>query len=108
MLVTHVLCKICANVTRKNFLFLCLILFVNMLIGKKVTSPMFGVPKGTFYYTKDYQHAKNEVFYVFGGGESVLEKVMHGMAHKGLKKIFNLPQIYTYSERENPCLNKKA
>jgi hypothetical protein len=25
-----------------------------------------------------------------------------------LKKIFNLPQIYTYSERENPCLNMKA
>lgn len=30
---------------------------------------MFGVPKGTFYYTKDYQHDKNEVFYVFGGGK---------------------------------------
>ncbi len=27
---------------------------------------MFGVCKGTFYYTKDCQHAKNEVFYVFG------------------------------------------
>jgi hypothetical protein len=69
---------------------------------------MFGVLKGTFYYTKDYQHAKNEVFYVFGSGESVLDKVMHGMAHEGLKKIFNLPQISTYFERGNPCLNMKG
>ncbi len=69
---------------------------------------MFGVPKGTFYYTKNCQHAKNELFYVFGSGENVLDKVMHGMAHEGLKKIFNLPQISTYFERENPCLNMKT
>jgi hypothetical protein len=37
---------------------------------------MFGVPKGTFYYAKDCQHAKNEVFYVSNSGESVLDKVM--------------------------------
>jgi hypothetical protein len=37
---------------------------------------MFGVPKGTFYYAKDCQHAKNEMFYVSKSGENVLDRVM--------------------------------
>jgi hypothetical protein len=81
MLVTHVLCKICTNVTSKEkFLILKFDFLYQHASEKKATSPMFGVPKGTFYHTKDCQHVKNEVFYVFVGGESVLEKVMHGMA----------------------------
>jgi hypothetical protein len=83
MLVAHVLCKICTNVTSKEKLFIFKFDFLcQHANGKKATSPMFGVPKGTFYHTKDCQCAKNEVFYVFGGGESVLEKVMHGWHRK--------------------------
>jgi hypothetical protein len=32
---------------------------------KKDISPMSGVPKGTFYYAKDYQHAKKKIAICF-------------------------------------------
>jgi hypothetical protein len=38
--------------------------------------PMLNATKGTFYYAKDCQHAKNELFYVYGHGESALDRVM--------------------------------
>jgi hypothetical protein len=53
---------------------------------KKITSSMSNVPKGIFYYAKDCQHVKNEVFYVSKSGESVFDRVLQGVAHEGLKK----------------------
>jgi hypothetical protein len=43
---------------------------------EKITSPMFGVSKCTFYYINDCQHAKKELHYVFKSGESVLDRVV--------------------------------
>jgi hypothetical protein len=69
---------------------------------------MFGVPKGTFYYTKDCQHVKNEVFYVFRGGESVLGE---GYAWYGTwrleKNIQFATSLYLLGKGE-PMLNMKA
>jgi len=47
-------------------------------------------------------------FYVFRSGENVLDNVMQGVAHEGLKTFFILPQFSTHFERESPCLNMKA
>ncbi len=55
---------------------------------------MLGVPKGTFYYAKDCQHAKNEVFYVSKSGESVLDRVMQGMAHEDFNNIIQFAKIF--------------
>ncbi len=42
----------------------------------------------TFYYAKDCQHANNELLYFSKSGESsVLDMLMQGMGHEGLKKI---------------------
>jgi hypothetical protein len=60
----------------------------------KVDSPIPSVLKGTFYYDKDCQHAKNEVSYVSKNGESVLDKVMQGVAHEGLKKVIQVVTIF--------------
>jgi hypothetical protein len=60
---------------------------------KKVDSPFPIVLKGTFYYGKDCKHAKNEVSYVSKNGESVLDKVMQGVAHEGLKRVIQVVTI---------------
>jgi hypothetical protein len=54
---------------------------------KKTISPMLNVPKGRFSYAKDCQHAKNKMFYVSKNEESVLDKVMQGVAHEGMKGL---------------------
>jgi hypothetical protein len=64
-LITHVWCKICTKVMVKEnllvpkFDFLC-----KHASREKVTSPMFNVPKGTFYYAKNCQHVKNEMLII--------------------------------------------
>jgi hypothetical protein len=55
---------------------------------------MLNATKGTFYYAKDCQHVKNELFYVYGHGESALDRVMKGVAHEGLKKVIQLAIIF--------------
>jgi hypothetical protein len=62
----------------------------------KIISPMFNVPKCRFSYAKDCQHVKNKVFYVSKNEESVLDKVMQGMAHEGLKEVLQFPQFSMY------------
>jgi hypothetical protein len=57
---------------------------------KKVTTPISDVLKGMFYYAKDCQHVKNEVFYVSKIGQSVFDRVLQGVAHEGLKKIIQI------------------
>ncbi len=53
-LVTHVQCKICTKVMGKKKFFVPKFDYFCKHVGrKKVTSPMLGVPKGTFYYAKD-------------------------------------------------------
>ncbi len=87
-LVTHVSCKICTKVSGKDKLLAPKFDSLCKHAGrKKATSPMPGVPKGTFYYAKDCQHAKTELLYVSRSRESVLDRVMQGMAHEGLKKV---------------------
>jgi hypothetical protein len=72
---------------------------------KKVTTPMSDVPKGIFYYAKDCQHVKNEVFYVSKSGESVFDRVLQGVAHEGLKKVIQFA-LYLF-QGENSCLDMK-
>lgn len=55
---------------------------------------MPSVPKSTFYYVKDCQHAKNEVFYVSKNGENVLDRVMQGTTYGGLKKVIQFAIIF--------------
>jgi len=50
--------------------------FSKHISRKKITSPMFGVSKCTFYYISDCQHAKKELHSVFKSGESVLDRVV--------------------------------
>jgi hypothetical protein len=70
---------------------------------KKTTFPMPNVFRGTLYYVK------NEVLYISRNGESVLDRVMQGVEHEGLKKIIiDLSQFSTYFEKESPCLNMKT
>ncbi len=94
-LVTHDWCKMQTKVSGKDKLLvpkfdsLC-----KHVVRKKATSPMPGVPKGTFYYAKDCQHAKNELLYVSRSGESVLDRVMQGMAHEGLKKVIQFATVF--------------
>ncbi len=68
---------------------------------------MLNATKATFYYAKDGQHVKNEMFYVYGHAESALDRVMQGVAHEGLKKVIRFAIIF-YFERENSCLNMKT
>jgi hypothetical protein len=63
---------------------------------------MPSVPKSTFYYVKDCQHAKNEVFYVSKSGENVLDRVMQGMTHESLKKVIQFALFSTYSKKGKP------
>jgi hypothetical protein len=63
---------------------------------KKTTSPMFSVPKGRFSYVKDCQHVKNKVFYISKNEENVLDKVMQGVAHEGLKEVLQFSQFSMY------------
>jgi len=87
----------------KKFLLPSLIIFVNKYSSRKIISPMPNVLKGTLYYVK------NEVLCISRNGESVLDRVMQGVAHEGLKKIIiDLSQFFTYFEKESPCLNMKT
>jgi hypothetical protein len=61
---------------------------------KKITSPMFSVPKRKFSYAKDCQHVKNKVFYVSKNDESALDKVMQGVAHEGLKEVLQFLYVF--------------
>ncbi len=40
------------------------------------------------------------MFYVSRSGENVLDNVMQGVAHEGLKTFFILPQFSTHFERK--------
>jgi hypothetical protein len=108
-LVTHVLCKICTKVSGKDKLLapkfdsLC-----KHASRKKFTSPMPGVPKGTFYYAKDCQHAKNELLYVSRSGESVLDRVMQGMVHEGLKKVIQFVTVFYLLQEGKPMLEYES
>jgi hypothetical protein len=88
---------------RKNFLFLSLIFFVNMMIGRKLLPPCSVSLKVHSTILRIANMLRMKCFMFSGVGKVCWEKVMHGMAHEGLKKIFNLPQVYTYLEKENPC-----
>jgi hypothetical protein len=93
--VTHVRCKICTKVINKEkFLTPKFDSFCKHASRKKVDSPVPSVLKGTFYYGKDCQHAKNEMPYISKNGESVLDKVMQGVAHEGLKKVIQVVTIF--------------
>jgi hypothetical protein len=69
---------------------------------------MPGVPKGTFYYAKDSQHAKNELLYVSRSGESVLDRVMQGMAHEGLKKVIQFATVFYLLQEGKPMLEYES
>jgi len=95
MLVTHVQCKIFTKVISKEKLFAPKFDYFYKHVGtKKIISPMPSVPKNTLYYVKDCQHVKNEVFYVSKNGENVLDMVMQGMTHEGLKKVIQFAIIF--------------
>jgi hypothetical protein len=68
--------------------------FYKHVSTKTSTSPMPIVPKSTLYYVKDCQNAKKKVFYVSKSGENVLDKVMQGMTHEGLKKVIQFAIIF--------------
>jgi hypothetical protein len=64
-LITHVPCKICTKVMVKENLFVPKFDYLcKHVYRKKVTSPMFSVPTGTFYYDKNCQHVKNEMLII--------------------------------------------
>jgi hypothetical protein len=69
---------------------------------------MPGVPKGIFYYAKDCQHAKNELLYVSRSGESVLDRVMQGMAHEGLKKVIQFVTVFYLVREGKPMLEYES
>jgi len=76
-LVKHVQSKICTKVMGKEKLLVPKFDYLHKHVGKKqVTTPMFDVPKGIFYYAKNCQHVKNEVFNVSKSGESVFDMVL--------------------------------
>ncbi len=64
-LITHVWCKICTKVmVKENLLVPKFDSLCKHASRKKVTSPMFSVPRGTFYNAKNCQHVKNEMLTV--------------------------------------------
>ncbi len=52
-------------------------------VGSKIIIPPGSMLLKVHY--EDCQHVKNEMFYVSRSGENVLDNVMQGVAHEGLK-----------------------
>lgn len=107
--VTHVRCKICTKVMgKKNFLFPSLILFVNMLVGRKLLPPCSMFLKVYSIMLKIVNMLKMKCFMfpkVWKMFWTRLCKVWH---MRVWRKSFNLSQFSTYSKRETQCLNMKA
>ncbi len=74
-----------AKECHQNFNLLCtMILIIHHFFLVKSGSPLMCFHlKGTFYYAKDYQHVKNEVFYVSKSVKKNLNRVMQGVTHEG-------------------------
>lgn len=90
---------------KKTSLFPSLILFVNMLVGRKLLPPCLVFQKVHSTMLKIVNMLKMKCLF-FRSEENVLDKVMQGVGHKGLS--FNLPQFPTYSKRESQSLKLKT
>jgi hypothetical protein len=90
-LVTHVWCQICTKVmVKENSLRPSLFFYKHNSKKNAILIPMFNVTEGTSYYAKDCQHVINELFYVYGHGESALDRLCKVWHMRVWRKSFNL------------------
>jgi hypothetical protein len=100
-------CKICTKVVGKENLFVPKFNSFSKHVGrKKITSPMFGVSKSTFYYINDCQHAKKNCIMFLKVGKVFWIGLYKVWQMRVWKKSFNLPQ--NLLRKESPCLNMKS
>jgi hypothetical protein len=108
-LVTHVWCKICTKVMgKKRFLFPSLILFVNMLVGRKLLPQCSVFLKVHFTMLRIVNMLRKRCFMFPRVGKVCWIRLCRVWHMKASITSFNLPQFSTSFERQNPCLNMKA